>query len=183
MNNLDKETKRGYIEKVLYIMSALGGNVDKYHLFKIMYFAQRDYLRKYGMVIFPDNFIALQYGPVPSLLYNALSGYYPSEISDDIKGVISTGEADAQNYIFANKEPNMAYLSKAAKETLDDSIQKHSTQTFNELKELSHTELWKKAYMTSGHLMTPFEIAKDADAPESVLDYIKDNEDFERAFV
>ena len=44
---MDNFTAKKYVEHVLYILNKAGG-LDYYRLFKIMYFAQRAYLKEYG---------------------------------------------------------------------------------------------------------------------------------------
>jgi uncharacterized phage-associated protein len=44
--------------------------VDLYHLFKIMYFADRAHLAEWGCRITDDNYHALPHGPVPTKLYD-----------------------------------------------------------------------------------------------------------------
>ena len=48
---MDNFTAKKYVEHVLYILNKAGG-LDYYRLFKIMYFAQRAYLKEYGLSIF-----------------------------------------------------------------------------------------------------------------------------------
>lgn len=54
---------------ILYIMQNFPAGVDYIKLFKILYFAQRDHLAKYGKVIVDDSFRALKHGPVPTYTY------------------------------------------------------------------------------------------------------------------
>ena len=55
----------------LYILKKCGAT-DYIHLFKILYFAEREHYADYGKRITKDTFIAMEHGPVPSFLYNAL---------------------------------------------------------------------------------------------------------------
>ena len=55
----------------LYILKKCGAT-DYIHLFKILYFAEREHYADYGKRIAKDTFIAMEHGPVPSFLYNAL---------------------------------------------------------------------------------------------------------------
>jgi uncharacterized phage-associated protein len=59
------------VEVVLYILNKTGG-LDYYHLFKVMYFAEREHLASWGDRITADEFHALPHGPVPTLLYDAI---------------------------------------------------------------------------------------------------------------
>ena len=57
---------------VLYILQHFKEGLDYIKLFKIMYFAQREYLATYGLTIAEDTFKARQLGPVPSLTYKVV---------------------------------------------------------------------------------------------------------------
>lgn len=56
---------------VLYVMNRCGA-IDYFHLFKILYFADRAHYAKYGRRIIQDTFCALPKGPVPSTLFDAI---------------------------------------------------------------------------------------------------------------
>ena len=59
---------------VLYILKAFPEGVDYIHLFKVMYFAQQEQLKEYGLPIIYDTFVARKHGPVPALTYKVLRG-------------------------------------------------------------------------------------------------------------
>lgn len=44
-------------------MQSFPKGVECAKLFRILYFAQQDYLVKYGKVLIEDSFMALKYGP------------------------------------------------------------------------------------------------------------------------
>ena len=56
---------------VLYVVNKCG-EIGYMHLFKILYFANREHYAKYGRSIINDTFCALPKGPVPSFLYDAV---------------------------------------------------------------------------------------------------------------
>lgn len=56
---------------VLYVINKCGV-IDYFHLFKILYFADRAHYAHYGRRIIQDTFCALQKGPVPSTLFDAI---------------------------------------------------------------------------------------------------------------
>lgn len=60
---------------VLYILKAFPEGVDYIHLFKVMYFAQQNQLKEYGLPIIYDTFVARKHGPVPTLTYKVLRSY------------------------------------------------------------------------------------------------------------
>jgi len=61
------------IEKVkavlLYILSKIG-KTELIRLFKILYFAERKHLAKWGNLIVNDTYIAMKNGPVPAIIYD-----------------------------------------------------------------------------------------------------------------
>lgn len=57
---------------VLYILQQFPSGIDYIHLFKIMYFAQRQHLATYGIPLIQESFDAHKNGPVPEYTYRAL---------------------------------------------------------------------------------------------------------------
>ncbi|MFO7668897.1 MAG: Panacea domain-containing protein, partial [Bacteroidales bacterium] len=56
-------------EAVLYIVSKLRYS-DLHSVFKALYFAEKKHIAEYGRSITGDRFIAMNYGPVPSRIYD-----------------------------------------------------------------------------------------------------------------
>ena len=133
------------VEMVLYILNRTGGT-DFYHVFKILYFAELKHLAKWGRNITPDTFCALDYGPVPSGLYDAVKDQdIPhSELATQLKGATSFAGADAPYVMLANREADTRYLSKSEKDVLDSSIDENANLTFRQLMVKSHDEAWKQ---------------------------------------
>jgi len=52
-------------QAVAYIASKLPGRENMYKVLKVMYFADKLHLKRYGRVIFGDRYIAMKHGPVP----------------------------------------------------------------------------------------------------------------------
>ncbi|MBP0020504.1 MAG: SocA family protein [Cyanobacteria bacterium SBLK] len=59
------------IEAILYIIKH-GTEPTFLHISKVMYFADRKHLEKYGRFICGDRYIAMKNGPVPSGVYDLL---------------------------------------------------------------------------------------------------------------
>lgn len=186
---MSPDARKEYIERVLYIVNRQEG-IDIYHLFKIMYFAQREFLRKYGMTIFPDKFVAMKYGPVPRMLYDALcpqqfikeKGGTP--IDEDVRAAMHRlEEGDVSNVVVPRRKPDMDYISPAASRTLDHAMVEYGQKTFRSIMDESHTALWQKTFSRKpGSEMKQYDIAADANASEDVLAYIRENQLFEEAF-
>lgn len=161
---------------VLYILNSVPGKcIGKHELFKILYFASQKRLVRYGYVMIPD-FVALQYGPVPSRLFN-----YIKEGNNAIAKSISIDD-----YMLSSSEsPDMDELSKADIECIDESIRENSGLSFYKLLEKSHDEAWQKAWEkrngSRGGILDIIEIAKSADADESTVEFISEQLELEAA--
>ena len=57
------------LQAVLYVANRLERK-DFHKIFKVLYFADREHLTKYGRPITGDTYVAMEYGPVPSMIYD-----------------------------------------------------------------------------------------------------------------
>ena len=170
---------------VLYVVQKFPMGVDYIKLFKILYFAQKDYLVNYGKVLCPDTFKARTFGPVPAL-------------SDKVIKLVELQEEDIDEYpdlkefadairienqlVFARCNPDMDYLSKKECEYLDKWYELcKDKDSKEELSPESHDEAYQKAWARytldpqQGSL-TLMEIARAGGASEKMVAYIRDKE-------
>lgn len=166
---------------MLFVLTQTKG-IDYYHLFKILYFADLKHLSKWGTKILPDDFHALNYGPVPTLLYdlvknNANNIKLQSVFNESVK---FAGD-DAPNVMLAKKKVDMDYLSKSEVEALDESIKENVNLTFAELKVKSHDMAWENAFTRGNHKMSLLDMAEVANADSDTLAYVKDQLELEEA--
>lgn len=170
---------------VLYILERCG-QIDYFHLFKILYFADRSHLAKYARRIVQDTFCAMEYGPVPSHLYNIVKdviGKEPLPASSplkDISGAISQSDHDVYSYFLEAKEaPDMEELSASDVAELENSIAEHMSTNFGELSSKSHDQAWLKAYTTQPNSeIDTLLMAQAGGATEGNLELIKELEPF-----
>ena len=177
MTQFDKEK---LIEVVLYIINATKG-MDYYHVFKILYFAQQKHLCKWGSRIVADDFIAMEYGPVPTELYSAVRNkdLYAKELIPLFAEAIEFAGKDTSNTLLPKRAPNMDYLSKADIESLEESIAENKGLSFDELVEKSHDSAW---HATSNCcIMSVGDIAKAGGANDGFIDYINEQEFIQKA--
>lgn len=171
------------IQVVLYILQKTGG-IDFYHLFKILYFAELKHLAKWGTRITSDNFHALEYGPVPTCLYDVVKGQNvpDSDLLKLFSNDVQFAGKDAPNVLLPQTEPNMDYISKSEIEALDASIDENEHLTFSQLKSKSHDSAWYEAYNRLGSkTMSSISMAKASGADEATLEYIQEQIELEEA--
>ena len=165
---------------MLYILKKCGAT-DYIHLFKILYFAEKEHYAMYGKRITNDTFIAMEHGPVPSFLYNALKLATKQEkASADsllwiIADAVTPGSAELYYFFDAIQEPDMDELSKAEIASLDKSIAENKDMSPWDLSDKSHDEAWRAAWdVAQNSAMNPYKIAKAGGASDGFVEYLKE---------
>lgn len=65
MHNLPFNYKKA-VQAINFFAHKNGGKITKLHVLKLVFFADRYHLRKYGRLITNDQYLAMQFGPVAS---------------------------------------------------------------------------------------------------------------------
>lgn len=129
------------VEALVYIASRLPG-VTRFTAGKIIYFADRDHLRRYGRPITGDRMIAMDHGPVPSFAYNVLKGEHDQLVN---KAIIENTNARHPEYL-ADREPDLSYFSKTDLASLDWAIEHCRKLTFGQISDETHQhKAWRDA--------------------------------------
>lgn len=118
---------------------------DIYWIGKILYFADKLHLSKYGRLICGDNYVAMKHGPVPSGTYqilreardyNSIPVWHPAPGEIEIRG---------ENTVLSLKDPNMDFFSDSDVECLRESIRTYGRLGFGSLKSKSHDDAYNAA--------------------------------------
>lgn len=159
---------------LLYIVNKLGGRVNFHKIFKILYFADQKHLVKYGDLIIDDAYMAMENGPVPSLVYDGLksvkedSRYIAREVSDIFKSAVSVDG----HIVTAEKDPDLDELSSSEIECLDESIKENKNLSYGRLKDKSHDLAWQ---FGKRNFEIPVEkIAEAGGADKEMIKYVKE---------
>jgi len=132
------------IQAILYILQQMGGKCDMHKCNKILYFADNRHLSKWGHSITGDSYIAMEYGAVPSRIYDLMKAVrgdsYFSESATEIR--------EGKFHFVNNKDmemisaPDMDWLSDSEKEALDESIAYFRDMSFDQVSSASHGYAW-----------------------------------------
>lgn len=164
---------------VLYILQHFKDGVDYIKLFKIMYFAQREYLATYGLTIAEDTFKARQLGPVPSLTYKVVKMVENGEENADLKSFTSSIRVDGEQKVYAKSAPNMDYIAVMEKKELDKTISKYKDMSSKELSQLSHDNAYQSVCERmkddpQKDVLTLIDIARAGGASEAMVEHIRE---------
>lgn len=108
------------IQAILYILERMGGTCDIHKCHKILYFADNEHLSKYGRSITGDAYVRMEFGPVPTCIYDLLKAVRGDSCS----------------------LPDMSYLSESDVEMLDKYVEQFKNKSFEEISEASHGYAW-----------------------------------------
>jgi|RhiMetdeSRZDD1v2_1073273.scaffolds.fasta_scaffold486047_1 uncharacterized phage-associated protein len=134
------------VEAITFIAKRWEG-ITPFFLAKVLFFADRDHLRKYGRPVTGDIYIAMAEGPVPSHVYDIVKSNLdffgdPEVIVDAI--TITRNERYPR--LYAKREPKLDALSETDIVLLEDAIKFCRDKSFKQLSNLTHQEpAWNQA--------------------------------------
>lgn len=133
------------LEALLYVVNRCN---SLYSVLKVLYFADKDHLSKYGRFIAGESYVAMKHGPVPSGAYDMVKfvrgDRYPF-FDDGGLNLIASFRVENGIEIFPLREARNELLSDSDRECLDRAIERYGTLPFGELREQSHDEAYEAA--------------------------------------
>jgi uncharacterized phage-associated protein len=160
------------IETILFVAERLED--PTFHtVSKVLYFADKEHLQRYGRLICGDDYVAMKHGPVPSRIYDMMK--FPVG-----RSVLPEQQANSVNEAFLvynaycigpKRSADEARLSPSEIECLLDSIRQYGNKSFDELTELSHDQAWDSA--DENDLISVEEIARTLPNSEELLEYLR----------
>ncbi len=141
-------------ERSLEAVLLVAGRLAKpaiHEVLKLLYFADKIHLGKYGWLASGDDYVAMKFGPVGSGAYNLLkaargdeSGWIHPDFYRLVRGALEI--ADDKRSINLLRSSNLAQLSPAYVACLDEALNLYSGMPFGARTELSHDAAWRAAW-------------------------------------
>ena len=172
--NLEKS-----LQTVLYVANRLKRK-DFHKIFKIIYFADREHLSKYGRPITGDTYIAMKDGPVPSKIddiFKAVRG--DSFFASDATEYAKLFSVHDWWFIKPNKAADLDYLSQSDIEELDDSLAKYGSLSWDEVRERSHDFAWRVTPVN--RQISLDDIMREVGEDEGYIEYISNHVALQKA--
>lgn len=135
MSNYKKAT-----QIVNYLLShSQNGQLDKWSLVKLAYFADRYHLRKYGRTVSQDKYIAMQKGPVGSLIKDVIecTDYLGDQEAEYVQTYIKQNPEN-KNILSKVQTTDLDQFSESDIEALNFSINNYGRFSATELIDLTH---------------------------------------------
>ena len=155
--------QRKAIEAIIYLCDKID-DPDRLGICKLLYFADKRSLEKYGRFIFGDDYSAMKVGPVPSRAYDLMKA------ADETMeyGFVSHGYL-----IVALRKAELDWLSESDKECLDQIINMYGKVPNRKRVDDSHDDAWKAAWNARGRKKSvPM-------ALESIIGMFEDSDDLQ----
>ena len=132
------------VEVVLYIATQVA-DPDFHRVSKLLYFADREHLARYGRFICGDSYVAMKHGPVPSGTYDILKHVRGDGLPCPVPDAQAAMRVDDGKRIVPLREPRLDRLSASDRECLDTAIAQYGKLSFTQLTKLSHDQAWDSA--------------------------------------
>lgn len=132
---------RKALEALVFLAKERPG-LSFYYVAKIFYFADKLHLSRYGRPVLGDRYIAMDHGPVPSLIYDLLKAnpFLEPDLLDAAEGALDVSRANGHPVVRARRDPNLRLLSRTDIDTLRDSIEQYASASVTSLRNATHRE-------------------------------------------
>ena len=158
----------------LYVLQKMG-KISKHHLSKVLYVADKFHIAKYGRSLTGDVYIAMNNGPVPSMIYDFIKlvegktdGAYIAKYAKYIPEFIGFRPP---HEVFAKKDPDLDFLSKSAIDALNEGIATVGPMSFGQRTDFTHDSAWKST--PRNQKISIVDMARAAGANDAMVEYIK----------
>lgn len=165
---------------VLYILENLRPEKRSvYFIVKTAFLAHQRHLASFCVPLLQDEIKALQFGPVPSDVYDVLKIARGEERiknyhKNDALFIVWEAIGSSDEMFFAKELPEMGRISPSALQCLREALDMTNAMSFDEVMQTTHQTEWSRAANDpSGHVMSPLAIALEGGIDKEGLSYLE----------
>jgi len=133
------------LESLLYVAAKLP-RPTLHNISKMLYFADKRHLWKYGSLMSGDQYRAMEYGPVPSAIYDMMNAVRDNACAQAVRGIPMEKLKQSISVTGFSVTPLRAAdpmeLSESNEECMDWAVEEYGNCSFGELTDRSHDETW-----------------------------------------
>ena len=156
------------IEAMLFVVPHRS---DLYEMLKIIYFADKKHLERYGRFMFGDKYTSFEHGPAPSGAYGilkyAMGDMDLNAVSAPVQGALTVEDRKTIKIL---RQPDLQRLSDSEVECLREAVAENAHRLWEELRDMSKDPAWFDT--PQGHDIPITKIARTLPEPELLLDYL-----------
>lgn len=166
--DIDPRTAR---EVIVYLAKRLQ-DPSFHRIAKLLYFADKLHLQRYGRLILGDRYVAMKYGPVPSFVYDMLKAARSASSAGTRESQPAfTVHSDGRT-VLPLRSADLDWISDSERECLDEVIRRYGSRSFQALTDLSHDEAWRQTQ--ENRFIELEQIAATLPDSESLLNHLLD---------
>ena len=159
------------LESVVWL-AAEKPDIDFFHISKILFFADLAHLALYGRPILGDHYVAMENGPVPSLVYNILKSD-PYLSPDLLEKITSAFEVNRPN-VKACRKPDLDFFSESDIECLASALRTYGDMSFRTLSRLTHEHPAYVAASLNGEMDYALMFDENTPDREAILEELRE---------
>lgn len=157
------------VEAILFVANK-SQDPTFHHIVKLLYFADRLHLRRYGRLICGDEYVAMKHGPVPSGVYDMLKAMRDGHEETRFPELNDAFQVKGYTVI-PLRAPDLEWLSDSDIECLTEAIEDYDNLSFNDLTTLSHDDAWQSA--DQDDFISLEALAHSVGNPNQLLEHLK----------
>ncbi len=166
---LDRFDAEKAVEAILYIVSRIS-EPTLHKVAKVLYFADRKHIDRYGRFITGDQYVAMKNGPVPSATYDILKYIRGDNVPCRFDHARALIFVHGRYNLSVDRDADTDYFSDSDIECLDESIAENGSLSFSELTKKSHDAVYDSADRDDFIKLDAF-IAHSS-SPDSLREYV-----------
>ncbi|MDD9853505.1 MAG: Panacea domain-containing protein [Deltaproteobacteria bacterium] len=143
---------------------------------KLLYFADKRHLWKYGCLMFGDRYVAMENGPVPSAIYDMMKAVRDNACVQSVRGIpmeqLKQSLSVTEFHVTPLQAANAMKLSESNWKCMDWAVEEYGNCTFDELTDRSHDETWAETAPNSVISVEAMTIG--VKHREALLEYLRD---------
>lgn len=152
------------LEALVWLSETRPG-ITFYYVAKVFFYADKMHLQKYGRPVLGDRYVAMEHGPVPSMVYNILKkeDFLDPDILDAAASSINISH-DTHPAVHNKREPALDYFSETDLQCLEEAVKKYADMPISQLRRLTHQERAYVEAQLNGEM--DYSLMIDEDVPD-----------------
>ncbi|WP_291299367.1 Panacea domain-containing protein [Elioraea sp.] len=127
------------------LLAATQPRITQYYIGKVFFFADKEHLLDWGRPISGDEYVALEHGPVPSVIYDMLKADagLPDAVNEELaQWVTITSNGNKREVTVGEKQCRADYpaLSEGEKAALLGALATYGKMPFDKIRDIAHEE-------------------------------------------
>lgn len=162
------------LEAIVWLANNKPG-ITAFVLSKLLFFADKIHLERYGRPIIGDRYIAMEHGPVPSRVYDLVK-FEEFLDEDTLQSAMDAFEVARVPYpsITAKRKPDEHVFSETDLECLTEALGTYGSLSMSRLRKISHSNPAYQAAQVNGEMDYALIIDENLENREQLIEELRE---------